>query len=97
MGMGLGLVGDIDWPTFGVKYRHDGVDYVLHLVARDEDDARRRLRSIGISGVVLGELRGSCEVESDTRLDPSPRPMASLRARWTLIKAALSPRLTRIG
>jgi hypothetical protein len=49
-----------DWPTFGAEYRHpDGSTYSFHFPARDEDDARQRLRAIRGNAELIGELKGS--------------------------------------
>lgn len=45
-----------DWPAFLIEYRHDGETFGAEIRAPSHEDAQRRLRSIGVSGGVLGEI-----------------------------------------
>lgn len=44
------------WPSWVVTYRYDGKPYGLTIIAKDAADASRRLRAIGMTGNVDGEL-----------------------------------------
>ncbi len=46
------------WPKFVCSYKLDGESWSLTISAKDFDDARRRVRAIGITGQVDGEQIG---------------------------------------
>lgn len=69
---------------FLINYIHAGKSYGIAIEAEDERDAGRRLRSIGMTGQVLGELVDSIEVDQ-------PAPSSSWRIRWHMLLAALGP------
>lgn len=48
------------WPAYGAEYRHaDGSAYVFTFFARDDDDARQRLRSIRGNAELLGRVEAT--------------------------------------
>lgn len=47
------------WPTWLVIYNYDGAQWSAQIVARDYDDAKRRLAAMGTWGTVDGELVAS--------------------------------------
>lgn len=44
------------WPEYVISYQFDGSQYSITIIARDEKEASRRLRAIGMTGQVDGEL-----------------------------------------
>lgn len=44
------------WPEFCCSYQFEGQPYGFTVPAKDFDEARRRLRAIGMTGWVDGEL-----------------------------------------
>jgi hypothetical protein len=44
------------WPEYVVTYKMDGADWGITVIAKDAADASRRLRAIGMTGSVDGEL-----------------------------------------
>lgn len=71
-------------PTFCVDYKFGGKTWAITIEAKDEAEAGRRLRAIGMTGVVLGELVGTVEMHR-------PKPASVGRVRWHLLRALLSP------
>lgn len=61
------------YPTFGVEYQFDGLTWIVHIKAVDEIEARRRLRAIGMTGQIVGELVASIPVA------PSPGWLGRIR------------------
>lgn len=61
---------------FCCEYPFDGATYACNVVAIDKAEASRRLRAIGMNGVVLGEL-----VERIPAHTPSE---AALKSKWRL-------------
>lgn len=53
---------DDDFKTYGVEYNADGKMWVMHVMARSEQDARARLYRAAHSGKVIGELKASITV-----------------------------------
>lgn len=47
---------DEQWPEFVVSYEFDGKTFGLSIPAKDWTEATRRLRAIGMTGRVDGEL-----------------------------------------
>ena len=47
---------DKQWPTWLVSYNLDGAQWSMEIVAKDADDARRRLAQASNWGTVDGEL-----------------------------------------
>lgn len=47
---------DDKWPEWVVSYQFDGSRFGLTIPARDEQEASRRLRAIGMTGQIDGEL-----------------------------------------
>ena len=47
------------WPTWLVDYNFEGKLYSMHVVARDADEAKRRLSACANFGQVKGELLAS--------------------------------------
>lgn len=45
-----------EWPTYTCPYRYDGKNYTVHVQAESEEDAVKRLRAIGMTAQVDGEL-----------------------------------------
>ena len=50
------------WPTWLVSYNMDGSQWSLNIVARDAEDAKRRLAQAAAWGTVDGELISSIPV-----------------------------------
>lgn len=44
------------FKEYCISYQHNGKVWGLNLLAQDFEDARRRVRAIGTTGVVDGEL-----------------------------------------
>lgn len=42
--------------TYCISYQHQGASWGAEIMATDHDDAARRLRAIGTTGVVDGQL-----------------------------------------
>jgi hypothetical protein len=51
------------WPIFTYSYNMDGSEWSFELPAKDWDDARRRLASIGMTGRVDGQLAQTVDAE----------------------------------
>jgi hypothetical protein len=66
------------WPKFICTYKHEGAEYCIEFPARDFDDAARRLRSIGCTGTVNGQIRAKILA-----------PSRSFRGRFILALARL--------
>lgn len=47
------------WPTWLIDYNFEGQSYSMYVVARDSDEARRRLSACAQWGQVKGELIAS--------------------------------------
>lgn len=47
------------WPEFVCEYQFDGARWGIHVIARDAAEASRRLRAIGMTAEVRGELMGT--------------------------------------
>lgn len=45
-----------EWPRWVCEYQFEGVAYGLTIPARNEVEARRRVRAIGMTAQVLGQL-----------------------------------------
>lgn len=45
-----------DWPTFTCSYRFNDAEWGVTIKAPSFEDARRRIRAIGLTGKVDGEL-----------------------------------------
>jgi hypothetical protein len=59
---------DKRWPSYTCTYQFDGCEYGLTVPARSPDEARRRLRAIGMTARVDGELFIRLPVNSVTRI-----------------------------
>lgn len=51
------------YPTFTCSYRFEGREHVIHVVARDSAEVSRRLRAIGTTAKLDGELIAEIPVE----------------------------------
>jgi hypothetical protein len=45
-----------DWPTYAVTYVFDGKEWAINIPAQSPAEASRRLRAIGMTGRVEGEV-----------------------------------------
>lgn len=45
-----------EWPTYTCSYRYKGREWIVHVQAEDERSASERLRAIGTTASVDGEL-----------------------------------------
>lgn len=52
---------DEQWPVWCCEYEFDGSRWGINIPAQDEAEARRRLRAIGMTGQVKGELMGTVD------------------------------------
>lgn len=71
------LVDGVPWYEYGIEYRHDGGTFTFCIYAENEDDAKRRLRSIAGNGEIYGQIGG--------RFDASPK-LAPFIGVWMSLK-----------
>ena len=68
---------------FCITYRHEGKSWGITIDAENWEDAGRRLRSIGMTGQVDGELVDSVDMGGEP-------PASAWAIRWFMLRAALS-------
>lgn len=55
--------------TYTCSYKFDGKPYVIHIIAKNYEEASNRLRSIGMTAQVDGEL--IAEIEASPKIKTS--------------------------